>query len=437
MNKELENRILEGLGKRGYKDVTVKTYFKRLHDLFDYYSGIEPIKISKEQVTKYAIALRRRQSSISTIRQLIYACDFFFEELNGIKHGHYGVKLPVQREKSIEFFTQEEAVRLIESKKKNIKHKTIVTLMYACGISVTEIMNLKLSHVRSKNSPPIIQIFDDKNQLERKIKIPSKVMPLLTQYFREHKPTSWFFYAGTGPEKPYGRSSINNIVNNGVKELGLNQELNPKSLTLSYMKHLTELGVPLINILLNKGITGYSTFGEYAKLIYGTKEVEFSPYERKLNENAQIQEFKDLENLLFKVKTEIESNYLLEGIQCFRIGALRAGVIFIWSAAIWKIHNLIIEKSPFKVINEELLRLDKSSRKIKSIDSFQHIKDETSLQLAEKVGIFDKQEKNELINICLGLRNKCGHPTNFKPEIHRVNSFVENIINLVYEKHDI
>jgi hypothetical protein len=202
------------------------------------------------------------------------------------------------------------------------------------------------------------------------------------------------------------------------------------------MKHLTDLGVPLINILMNNGLTSYRTYGEYAKLIFGTKEVEFSPYEKMVDENIQSNDFTELEGLLFKVKTDIESNYLLEGIQCFRIGALRAGVIFIWSAAIWKIHNLIIEKSTFKDINEEISKLDKSNKKIKTVESFQHYKDETVLHLTEKIGLFDKQEKNELINICLGLRNKCGHPTNFKPEIHRVNSFVENIINVVYGKYD-
>ena len=436
MDKNLEIEIKKNLKeKRNYEDVTVNSYFKRLSDLFDYYSGIEPTKITRQQVTKYALALKRQEKSASLIRSLIYACDFFFQEMNGIKHGRYGVPLPIEREKEIEFFNQEDIIQLIESKT-NIKHKSIITLMYACGLTTTEIQALKLKHVRSKEKLPIIQVYDKNNKLNRKVRLPKKIIPLLAEYYKEYKPTEWFFYSSEGQHKQYGRSSINNIVKDGVKKLGLSQELNPKSVTLSYMKHLTDLGVPLINILMNNGLTSYTTYGEYAKLIFGTKEVEFSPYEKMINENVQSNEFQELEDLLFKVKTDIESNYLLEGIQCFRIGALRAGVIFIWSAAIWKIHNLIIEKSTLKEINEEISKLDKSNKKIKVVESFQHYKDDTVLHLTEKIGLFDKQEKNELINICLGLRNKCGHPTNFKPEIHRVNSFVENIINLVYGKYD-
>jgi len=187
---------------------------------------------------------------------------------------------------------------------------------------------------------------------------------------------------------------------------------------------------------LNYGHTGYKTFVSYVKLIHGSDNVDISPYERMINEQIQSEEFQELEDLLFNVKTDVESNYLLEGIQCFRIGAHRAGVIFIWSAAMRKIHDLIIEKSTLKMTNEELSNLDNSNKKIKKAESFQHYKDETVLHLTEKLGIFDKQEKEELIKVCLGLRNKCGHPTNYKPEIHRINSFVENVINVVYGKYD-
>jgi len=436
MDEKLKEKIINGFKeKREYEEPTINAYFTRLDKLFDYYSGIEPLKITKRQVQKYAYALRKQNKSASLIRQLIYACEFFFDELNGLSHGDYGIKLPVKREKKSEFFTQEEIVALIDSKT-NIKHKAIITLMYSCGLSTTDIQELKLNNVLSKKNPPYIQQHIKKNNYTRKVRLPKKVIPLLKEYYKQNQPTSCFFYSSEGKDKQYGRSSINNIVKEGVNKMGLNKELNPKSVTLSYMKHLTELGVPLINILMNYGHTGYKTYVSYCKLIHGSLDVEVSPYEKMINENAQTKEFDELEDLLFNVKTDIEANYLLEGIQCLRIGALRAGVIFIWSAAIWKIHNLIFDKIPRKQINEELKKLDSSNKKIKTVESFQHYKDQTVLDLTEKVGVFDKQQKEELIKVCLGLRNKCGHPTNFKPEIHRINSFVENIINIVYGKYD-
>ena len=68
------------------------------------------------------------------------------------------------------------------------------------------------------------------------------------------------------------------------------------------------------------------------------------------------------------------------------------------------------------------------------IDSFEYIKDETTIHLSERIGLFSKFEKNELINNCLGLRNKCGHPSSYKPEIQRVKSFVEEVLNMIYKK---
>lgn len=436
MDDKLKEKIVTSFKeKRDYEETTINSYLTRLDKLFEFYSGIEPLKISKRQVQKYAYALRKQNKSASLIRHLIYACEFFYDELHGTNHGDYGIRLPVKREKNSELFTQQEILDLIDSKT-NIKHKAIITLMYSCGLTTTDIQELKLNNVISRKDPPYVQFYIKKNNFTRKVRLPKKVIPLLTEYYKEYLPTSWFFYSSDGKDKSYGRSSINNIVKDGVDKLGLNKELNPKSVTLSYMKHLTQLGVPLINILLNYGHTGYKTFVSYVKLIHGSDNVDISPYERMINEQIQSEEFQELEDLLFNVKTDVESNYLLEGIQCFRIGAHRAGVIFIWSAAMRKIHDLIIEKSTLKMTNEELSNLDNSNKKIKKAESFQHYKDETVLHLTEKLGIFDKQEKEELIKVCLGLRNKCGHPTNYKPEIHRINSFVENVINVVYGKYD-
>ena len=77
----------------------------------------------------------------------------------------------------------------------------------------------------------------------------------------------------------------------------------------------------------------------------------------------------------------------MEGIDCFRNGSLRAGVIFIWSSAIKNIRKQILDIDTLKNINEELIRIDTRAKKIKNIESFEYIKDETTIHLAEKIGV--------------------------------------------------
>ena len=86
-------------------------------------------------------------------------------------------------------------------------------------------------------------------------------------------------------------------------------------------------------------------------------------------------------------------------------------------------------------VNSELKFIDRGAKEIKNIDSFQFVKDEKIIHLSQRIGLFDKFEKNILIENCLSLRNKCGHPSNYKPEIQKVKAFVEDIINLIYKKN--
>ena len=196
---------------------------------------------------------------------------------------------------------------------------------------------------------------------------------------------------------------------------------------------MSDLGVPTSLVLNNMGYQSYESHLKYSRQFYGKDDVDFTPFDKVIDESAEFESFKDLEQLVIEVQNSDEMDYLLEAVNCLRNGALRAGVIFIWSAGIRNIQNKILKSSTLKEINTELEKIDKAVKtKVKNLDSFEYIKDETTLLLSHRLGIYDKHEKLELTNSCLGLRNKCGHPSNYKPEIQKVKAFVEDVINMVF-----
>ncbi len=433
MDDNLRQEILTALEKRGYQDVTVTSYSSRLFKLFEYYPSIPPIEISNKQVVKYAQSLISRSYSASTIRALFYACSFYYDELNNKKHGHYKVKLPPEKEQQTEFFKQTDVLAMIENKT-NLKHKAIILLMYSCGLEASDIINLRVEHIRSSESRPNIQIVDKSGNLKRKAFLSKRILPTLRQYYFAYEPKNWLFHGANDKDKQYTAGSIRKLIGDSISDLNLNPLLKSKSFRHTYMKHMTELGVPLIKVLSDLELNAFDTHLKYSKIIHGVSEIMFSPIDKKINEDTEIEDFKDLEHLVFELEDKNEVDYLIEGLECFRCGALRAGVIFIWSASIRNIRQKIIDKADLKKINEELSIIENKPRKIKNIDSFEYIKDETTLMLSERLGIYGKFEKNELTNTCLGLRNKCGHPSTYKPEIFKVKAFVEDILNMVYKK---
>lgn len=246
--------------------------------------------------------------------------------------------------------------------------------------------------------------------------------------------TNWLIFGQNDKNKKYTSSSIRNIFKRTINEMDLNPSFTLRIFKYSYIKHLNQLGIPLIKILNYLKIDHYDSHVQYSKLIHEEFTINFTPYDKLITESIKNENFDDLESLVFDIKDIDEIDYLMEGIDCFRNGVLRAGVIFIWSAAIRNIRQQIINKTTLNHINEELSSIDPRAKKIKTIDSFEYIKDETVIHLCERIGLFSKFEKNELINNCLGLRNKCGHPSSYKPENQKVKSFVEEILNMIYKK---
>lgn len=434
MTKEFKQNIIDELTKRGYKERTVNQYSSQLFKLFEYFSGIEPINISKSQVMKYGQSLIAKKRSQSSIQILTYACTFYFNELNNKKHGKYNLKAQPKKEVKVEFFKQSEILEMIKSKL-NLKHKAIIALMYSCGLDTTEVINLKIKHFRFEGERPEIQVYDNNEKIKRKIILSGKIIPIIKNYYNAYKPNDWFFYGATVKSKKYSSESVRRMINETITDLHLNPLLKAKSIKLSYIKHLTQLNVPLISILGELGIYSYDTHLIYSKKIFGNYRINFSPIDKLINEKSQIDEFKDLESLVFQLQNSDEIDYLMEALECFRNGALRAGVIFIWSASIQNIRQKIINSTDLKEINSELKLIEKGAKEIKNIDSFQFIKDEKIIQLSQRIGLFDKFEKNILIENCLGLRNKCGHPSNYKPEIQKVKAYVEDILKMIYKKN--
>jgi len=137
-----------------------------------------------------------------------------------------------------------------------------------------------------------------------------------------------------------------------------------------------------------------------------------------------------LEALVAKVADPGVRDYLDEALRCLQVGALRACVVFVWSAGIRTIHTAAMAKgSP--AVTAALQKHDPKARAVKSVDDFAHIKDATALLAAKDLGILDKNQKDTLTE-ALSLRNRCGHPGKYRPGVKKVSAFVEDITSIVF-----
>jgi len=98
------------------------------------------------------------------------------------------------------------------------------------------------------------------------------------------------FYGATEKDKQFTAGSIRKIIDDSISELNLNPLLKSKSFRHTYMKHMTELGVPLIKVLIDLELNAFDTHLKYSKIIHGVSEIMFSPIEVVLSFNLDRKE---------------------------------------------------------------------------------------------------------------------------------------------------
>lgn len=137
-----------------------------------------------------------------------------------------------------------------------------------------------------------------------------------------------------------------------------------------------------------------------------------------------------LQELVAKVSDDDVRDYLEEALRCLQVSALRACVVFVWTAGIRAIHTSVMAKGS-TAVTAAVQKHDPKARAVGSIDDFAHIKDVTALLAAKDLGILDKNQKDTLTE-ALNLRNRCGHPGKYRPGVKKVSAFVEDVTSIVF-----
>lgn len=129
-------------------------------------------------------------TSVSQQNQVINAIKFLYKEVLNKKYDKVSFKRPRSEKKLPKVIDSE----LILSKLnfiQNLKHKTILTLIYSVGLRVSEIVNLKIEDIDSKRM--LIHIKNAKGRKDRIVPLSQKVLELLRIYYKQYKPKEYLF----------------------------------------------------------------------------------------------------------------------------------------------------------------------------------------------------------------------------------------------------
>ena len=176
----LRQKMLEDLQLRNYSLSTIETYIRCVAD-FAAHFGKPPDQLGPEHVRQYQLFLaRERRAAWSTFNQYVCALRFFYHITLGRKEMIEHIPYPRHERRLPAVLSQSEVAALLRAKT-NLKHRALLTTLYAAGLRVSEAANLRVSDIESERM--LIRVRQGKGRKDRYVMLSPKLLDLLRRYW--------------------------------------------------------------------------------------------------------------------------------------------------------------------------------------------------------------------------------------------------------------
>jgi integrase/recombinase XerD len=229
------------LSKR-YSDSTIKNYTEALKYFFTFCSDKPICEITNDDVIRYNNEyILNNKLSGSYQNQIVNAIKLYFTTVLETKIEIDKIHRP-KRDKLLPNVLSKEEVKLILNAHRNLKHKTMLSLIYACGLRRSELLHLKPADIDSKRG--IVIIRHGKGNKDRIAPLSNKILVMLRAYYLAFKPTIWLFEGRIAGEI-YSEKSLQCILKQALKKTGITKPVSLHWLRHSFATHLLESGTDL------------------------------------------------------------------------------------------------------------------------------------------------------------------------------------------------
>ncbi len=230
------------LRSRRYSARTIISYAEALRTFMEFIGEKSMADITEKDMVEFNTGyIIPGHYSWSYQNQVISALKIYFREV--LHQGGEQVKLerPRAGRHLPDIFSVEEVEKLLRSVR-NSKHRAALSVIYACGLRRSELINLRLRDVDSKRKLLIIK--GAKGNKDRVVPLPGKVIDMLREYYKLYRPKEWLF-EGMVKGEQWSEASLRAVFVRALKAAGIKKQLTLHSLRHTYATHLLENGVDL------------------------------------------------------------------------------------------------------------------------------------------------------------------------------------------------
>ena len=255
----LRQRMLEDMQLRNYSPLTMHCYLRCVAD-FARHFGASPEHLGPEQVRTYQLFLvQDKQVAWPSVVQTVCALRFFYRITLGRPGMLEYIAYPRRPFTLPTILSQAEVAALLTASH-NLKHRAILTTLYAAGLRVSELCQLQVTDIDSARM--VLRVRQGKGQHDRYVMLSPTLLPLLRQYWQQEKPRPWLF-PGNLRTRPITPRMVHRICRDTGQAAPLPKAIHPHLLRHSFATHLLEAGVDLRRIQLLLGHRSLRTTSRY------------------------------------------------------------------------------------------------------------------------------------------------------------------------------
>lgn len=248
---EKMDRFKSWMRSRRYSESTLNTYAEALIIFLRFYSEKKLEEISNDDLIQFNNDyILKNGLSASYQNQIVNSIKLFFQTIQNRKMEVELIHRP-KTPKLLPNVLSKEEVKSILTANGNLKHKSMLSLIYSCGLRRSELLNLQLTQVDSKRKLLIIK--QSKGRKDRIVPLSEKIIEMLREYYLAFKPKQWLFEGQTGGQ--YSAKSLACVLKQALAKAKINKPVSLHWLRHSYATHLLESGTDLrfIQELLGHG----------------------------------------------------------------------------------------------------------------------------------------------------------------------------------------
>ena len=269
-NPEIPLEIYEGIRKlrlwmehKRYSESAIKGYTENTKTFLLFIQPKPIHEICNDDMVRFVNEyIIKKNLSYAYQNQVINAVKIFFREIVTGKLEIERFERPRPEHKLPNVLSKAEVSAILKAHN-NLKHRTMLSLLYACGLRRSELLHLKPLDIDSNRG--LLLIRQSKGKKDRIIPISAKTIEMLREYFRACWPKIWLF-EGQRKGEQYSEKSLQSVLKQALIKAKITKPVTLHWLRHSYATHLLESGTDLRYIQELLGHSSLATTQRYTHL---------------------------------------------------------------------------------------------------------------------------------------------------------------------------